>query len=126
MEYLDNIIKASYETLVGEIPQVHAAFVHHFGEERIDLVYQGDSPIDLTTPETYFNSIKKSSWKKRIKFATDNAISNKFILAKINSLILEDDTLDISEESLREFEGETKDNIILDIIKIYKKYVVCK
>lgn len=119
MVNLDSILEVAYNKFVGEIPQVYATFLHHYGEERVDLTIKC-GVISNFTQEVYNNLIPAVITEDILNTAYSESWVNKFTLVKLKSLIV-NNKLTLTEETLQEFEPKTIDELFVAINTIIKK-----
>lgn len=119
MVNLDSILEVAYNKFVGEIPQVYATFLHHYGEERLDLTIKC-GVISNLTQGVYNNLIPAVITEGVLDTAYSESWVNKFTLVKLKSLIV-DNKLTLTEETLQEFEPKTIDELFVAINTIIKK-----
>lgn len=119
MVNLDSILEVAYNKFVGEIPQVYATFLHHYGEERLDLTIKC-GVISNLTQEVYNDLIHTVITEDILDTAYSESWVNKFTLVKLKSLIV-NNKLTLTEETLQEFEPKTIDKLFVAINTIIKK-----
>lgn len=108
----------AFNKLVGEIPQVYNTFIHHFGEERVDLIMEINNN-KVSNSKEYEEFLKTLNWQNIINNAK-NTSCNKFTLVKLNQFVI-DNKLQFTEENLKD---ETEESIleIIYLINYLIKY----
>ena len=117
MVNLENTIKSAHNKLVGAIPQVAADFIHYYGEERVDIKFSTsyDGSLNLYTFDQYKDYIlNQFNWTTALERVTQLNTINKFTLAKLSGLII-NDKLNITEKTFQEY-TESEQNKLLDVI----------